>query len=542
MRVNVQKLARLSVVALLVGCNFLTGADELTVRDGEELGGDDASGGAPGNGGGPGQGPGPGPGPGPGAGGSSGEGAGTPVGPEGDATGVSIQEVAFYQGVKSTVWANGGAQSPTVSIVAGRPAVVRVFASASGTSGAPITARLILGDNPPIEQQVSSFGSPSESSYGSTINFDVPGNLMASGSWRVEFVEPAESSSPNPGANTGTSSLQMQQSKPLKVTLIPVQYQADGSNRMPDVSQGQVDLYRSGFMSQYPSTDVIVEVGPTFAWGQTVSPGGGGWETLLNAITDERTSSNADFDEYYYGIFSPASSFNAYCSGGCVLGLGWIGDPSAEYTRAAIGIGYTGVDAVETAVHEVGHNHGRPHSPCGGASGVDPNYPHAGGDIGVWGMNIFNHEMVSPDEKDFMTYCHPQWISDYTFERILDFIGGTGAAIQYPAESLNQPYARVAIGEDSATFLNDITLPRPPLSTGSADVETITLTLADGSTKTVSGHFFRYDHLPGGVLYVKQQASPILALDAELDLAPVQDEHDGPAVVVAPKTLVQAVR
>jgi hypothetical protein len=73
-------------------------------------------------------------------------------------------------------------------------------------------------------------------------------------------------------------------------------------------------------------------------------------------------------------------------------------------------------------------------------------------------------------------------------------------------------------------------------------VETITLTLADGSTKTVSGHFFRYDHLPGGVLYVKQQATPILALDVELDLAPVQDEHDGPAVVVAPKTLVQAVR
>jgi hypothetical protein len=41
---------------------------------------------------------------------------------------------------------------------------------------------------------------------------------------------------------------------------------------------------------------------------------------------------------------------------------------------------------------------------------------------------------------------------------------------------------------------------------------------------------------------VKQQATPILALDVELDLAPVQDEHDGPAVVVAPKTLVQAVR
>ncbi len=542
---NLPRLSHLStrVLALvaatgLAGCNVLTGADELTVGSDTEDDGDGGDTSGPGAGPGPGSGAGGagaghqggagGAGPGSGAAGGAGGAGGGPVAPEGDATGVEINEVAFYQAVKSTVWENGSAQTPTVSIVANRPAVVRVFASASGTTGSPVTARLIMGNNPPIEQTVQSFGNASEGSYNSTINFDVPAGYMASGNWRVEFKEPASSSQgANPSANTGDASMQMRSSKALKVTLIPVQYQADGSNRMPDTTPGQVEAYRAAFMAEYPATDVILSVGPTLAWGNTVSAGGGGWETLLNAVTDERTSSNADFDEYYFGIFNPANSFNSYCSGGCVLGLGWIGGPNAEYTRAAIGIGYSGETATETAVHEIGHNHGREHSPCGGVSGADPQYPHSGGNIGVWAMNIFTHELFPPDHKDFMTYCHPQWISDYTYENILDFMGATGSSIQFPEASLNQVYDRISIGESAAMFMDSKQMPRPPLGD---ELESITLTLADGTTKTVQGNYYRYDHLPGGVLYVKQQPVAIQSLEAELSIDGLQS------------TIVQAVR
>ena len=509
------------LLTLLGGCNLLTGADEFTVGDGgsggevefptTNVGAADAAG--PGAGGHTG----PGPGGSGGVGGMDGVGGtgGGPVQQEGDATGVTISEVAFYQALKSTVWKNGSSQAPTVSLVANRPAVVRVFASASGASGAPLTARLILGNNPPIETTVTSFGNNSDSSYSSTINFDVPAEYMTGGNWRVEFKEPATSSQgPNPNASTGDSSLQVRSSKTLKVTLIPVQYQADGSNRMPDTSAGQVELYRQAFMAVYPTTDVVVNVGPTLAWGNSISSGGGGWETVLNAVTDERTSSSADFDEYYYGIFSPTSSFNSYCSGGCMLGLGWIGGPNAEYTRAAVGVGFSGEISTSTAVHEIGHNHGRDHSPCGGVSGADPNYPHSGGNIGVWGMDIFKHDMMPPSHKDFMTYCDPTWISDYTYENILDFMAATNS-LEYPEASLNQVYERLSVGADSASWLNDVQLARPPLGD---EVSSITLSLADGSTRTVSGNYYRYDHLPGGVIYVKKQIQPIQALQVEIEL------------------------
>ena len=43
---------------------------------------------------------------------------------------------------------------------------------------------------------------------------------------------------------------------------------------------------------------------------------------------------------------------------GCVAGLGFVGGPSDSWARAAIGLGFTGDNAAETAVHELGHNHG----------------------------------------------------------------------------------------------------------------------------------------------------------------------------------------
>ena len=101
----------------------------------------------------------------------------------------------------------------------------------------------------------------------------------------------------------------------------------------------------------------------------------------MNALSEERTNASADFDEYYYGVFEPSSSFGGYCGGGRVSGLGFIGDPNGEYSRAAIGLGYSGEVAIGTAIHEVGHNHGRPHSPCGGVSGADQGFPHSGGSI-----------------------------------------------------------------------------------------------------------------------------------------------------------------
>jgi hypothetical protein len=66
-------------------------------------------------------------------------------------------------------------------------------------------------------------------------------------------------------------------------------------------------------------------------------------------------------------------------------------------------------------VHELGHSQGRYHVACsGGEGGPDPDYPHEGGVIGVFGYSIYGHQLYLPQSaRDYMTYCPGYWISDY---------------------------------------------------------------------------------------------------------------------------------
>ena len=72
-----------------------------------------------------------------------------------------------------------------------------------------------------------------------------------------------------------------------------------------------------------------------------------------------------------------------------------------------------------TIAHELGHNLNLAHAPGCGAGGPDPDYPYEDGAIGAWGYDFVNESLVSPATSDLMTYCDPQWISDYSFSRAL---------------------------------------------------------------------------------------------------------------------------
>jgi hypothetical protein len=78
----------------------------------------------------------------------------------------------------------------------------------------------------------------------------------------------------------------------------------------------------------------------------------------------------------------------------------------------------------ETIVHELGHNQGLRHAPCGSVSSYDENYPYANGDLGTQGYNIMTGKFYSNDTnikdpyKDLMSYCDPAWYSDYHWEKI----------------------------------------------------------------------------------------------------------------------------
>lgn len=143
------------------------------------------------------------------------------------------------------------------------------------------------------------------------------------------------------------------------------------------------------------TTSVVLSGGATSAWGQ-----------LLDQLSQVKAADGSSRN--YYGFVRVN-----YGSG--VAGIGYIGR----------GVATGRDDSLSTVAHELGHNFGRPHAPCGGVAGADPNFPYAGAKIGTWGWN--GTSLLSPTRYvDLMSYCTPEWVSDYSYEKVQQFMSGRG--------------------------------------------------------------------------------------------------------------------
>jgi hypothetical protein len=220
---------------------------------------------------------------------------------------------------------------------------------------------------------------------------------------------------------------------------------------------------------------------------------------MLQDAVQLRAQDNPAPDVYYYAAFAPAASKLDFCGGGCIAGLcGLVSNPQDSSQRACIGLGFDGGDG--TAQHEVGHAHGRMHSPCGGAANPDPSYPYAGAVIGSWGYDIVANSLVDPmANTDLMGYCHPQWVSDFTYEGLYTRL----ATVMMRHIGGPTTYRFVNVAANGAlSWGKTMVLQDAPLS------EPHTLTYKDASGKvlaTATGYYYPYDHLPGGYLLVPER-------------------------------------
>jgi hypothetical protein len=348
---------------------------------------------------------------------------------QGLASDLAISEVAAYQTVKLSLAQNGQTLVPDPGVVALRPTLFRVFVNtADGFTPRELSARLFLQDGEQVTTQYSDAtvtvtGDSEEEDRESTFEFRLaPEQITPDTRFAVEVVEcGATTANATPGSArypaTDAADLGAIPTGGLRIHLVPMR----SNGLLPDTSDEALNLYTIAFLDTYPIASVEFTVGDPIDIADPEDWGGN-----LDTLRILRQQDAPDRDVYYYGLIKPSDNIGQFCGNGCVAGVGYVGNPSfGGQQRASMGLAYADVTSAFTMLHEVGHNHGRNHSPCapgGQIAGVDQNYPLQDGSLGVYGYDALGDQLLPPDFTDLMGYCQNQWLSSYTYGGILNAV------------------------------------------------------------------------------------------------------------------------
>ncbi|MCY3700640.1 MAG: hypothetical protein OXH46_13565 [Gemmatimonadetes bacterium] len=347
-----------------------------------------------------------------------------------------------------------------VPLVSNRRALLRVFATADEVNGfRPGATATFFQDG--AETYRTALDPPSggiplavdESRLERSFNAVIPGRVLQPGVSMVVELDPdgalpLTSSSRSRFPAEGRHNLEVRQMPALRVTLVPVQYHSEGNRDVnPLVAAFASDLAAaamgagsavSGSVLRYART--VLPIGdlhvalrePYHTWADTSRAGAVG---LIREIELLRTMEAEDPREHYTGIFGVPKPLARHPDAYWIDGLGMLaGRSSLTASHGPDGLLQRTGRLRLVFAHELGHNLGRPHTPCDepvtDPGAVDADYPWPDGRIGVWGYDFGDgggdgtdpgHLFNPEGYRDLMSYCYPQWISDYSFTRMLEF-------------------------------------------------------------------------------------------------------------------------
>ena len=334
----------------------------------------------------------------------------------------------------------------TVRLVAGRQALLRVF----GTSDLPTSykpwavATFYLGGeqvhevrmNPPKVLPTQVEERRMDHSYSATI----PGSVIQPGLNIVveldpEGVVPQGAGSTSRFPATERHRVWVSRLPPLEMTLVPVHFASDPNrahnSKVTEFAQDLAHHDETGLMwyvrNILPIGELRIRVREPYVTRSDQADNG--VFDMVGEIAMLRFLEADGTDEYYHGLWAHPSV---------------VSNQEYWFFSAAQLSGYTAVTNVFdsdgegpfghiTFAHELGHNLSLPHAPCGGPSGVDPAFPYSDGSIGTFGYSYQRDPMprlsfvddvpigiVSPTAyKEVMSYCWPNWISDYNFKKAM---------------------------------------------------------------------------------------------------------------------------
>ncbi|MXX03541.1 MAG: hypothetical protein F4Z49_07240 [Gemmatimonadetes bacterium] len=296
-----------------------------------------------------------------------------------------------------------------VPLVAGKPALLRVFVTNGGMADAkrpPVRATFYQNNLPVYTAEMpggdySLPDRPEEGDLAASSNAHIPAYVVRPGLEMVIEIDPG--SIPDSASDVdrrlppaGRLAQEVTEIPPLDLTLVPFLWTQNPDWALADYAAGlspHDELFRLT-RETLPVGDLHLNVREP-VWTSVASEAKNTISILIEVFVVRILDGARG---HYMGIL-----------------------PASERVGVAVIPGSIGVSALNGQIiaHELGHNMNLRHAPCGGPAGVDPDYPYADGTTGAWGYDLLSGSLVSPRKHDLMSYCPPGWISDFHFVKAL---------------------------------------------------------------------------------------------------------------------------
>ena len=332
--------------------------------------------------------------------------------------GVTRQRVGLcHRGGEATAYLTQVVQSREfpVPLVAGKPALLRVFVTAERATGAampPVRATFHRDGAVVYELDIPAKPDPiptevDESSLAKSANAEIPGWVIQPGLEVVIEPDPGGTLDPALGVATriparGRMAVDVRAMPVFELTLVPFLWEENPDHSIVEITAAMAadpeghELFERTHVL-LPVSELDVTAHPT-----VTAPTNNG--IAIMELTEMIRIVEGGRGHYLGVMAGPTGP-------GGLLGIAHeIGSWSS----------FSVLDA-ETIAHELGHNRNLYHAPACGAGGPDRYYPYRDGNIGAWGWDAGTGELVAPDRWDFMSYCEPTWVSDYQYTNAIRY-------------------------------------------------------------------------------------------------------------------------